>query len=153
MEIREADYSDIDVITSIYINHLERKYYREEDISLEEIKSYWKNYIDNYHVYVAYSDITCVGFCAFKEYEKSIIIDGIYINKMIKGLNTCFKLVSMVGEYAYGHRFSSMIAYVDGHESYVKDLYLALGARCDGFCGLNYTYYERLVWDDLSFFR
>jgi ribosomal protein S18 acetylase RimI-like enzyme len=168
MVIRKANDSDIEFIANLYIENWKKTYIGL--LSNEFINSLkvsdgiqkWREYLvkERNMIFVAYEDEKFLGFSACKEddeIEHCLYLDSLHVSEASRGKGIGTKLLNTVGHYAYSKSYKCMSICIVKGNSNAKDLYEKLGAKhykdfIDYF-GSTKSNSEKLIWDNLIFFR
>lgn len=164
MIIRIANKNDIADIAETYV-HNHRTTYKNllpaeyfEALTSEYAVKKWSDYIadGNNRVWVAEDESGFLGFAASmpdEELQNVWYLDSLHVCEKARGKGVGTTLIKTVGWYAFDNGFEKMsICIVKGNDN-AGSLYRKLGARhYKDFTG-KMSESEKLLWDDLKFFR
>ena len=168
MMIREANIEDIGNIAELYVSNwkatykgmLPDEYLNHLDISygIEKWTLFLKQ--SNNHIFVAYEDLTFLGFGACEpdiDLDKCLYLDSLHVCANARGKGVGTKLIQIIGQYAINSNYDKIsICIIKGNNN-ARELYRKLGAVhyldfVDDFNGIK-SNSEKLLWNDLKCFQ
>ena len=167
LKIKNATADDLPYIAELYLSKVYKgttaydyqvNYYSEKQRHLTKFKQYLNN--SNKGIYIAYDEESILGFCIFEPHthlSNCLHIPYIYttIRRYIeipRQRQIYLKLLFAVANTAITKKYSTM-SIINNNYNYIKEVCDFLGAKSHDFIGMNYSYEETLLWNNLDFFQ